>query len=343
MRAMFVHGPRDLRLGEMPKPEPGPGQVLVRVRAVGICGSDVHTYQYGEIGGTVIRSPLVLGHELSGVVEALGPGVQGPPPGTPVAVDPSVSCGRCEFCLEGDPHICPSIHFFGNWPHHGGFREYLAHPADLVHPLPEGMSFDEGALLEPMGIALFVADLAGIRLGDRVAVLGSGPIGLLCVQMARLAGAAEITATDVVVERLGAARRLGADMAWNAATDDVVARIVDHTGGRGVDVVIEAAGAPETVEQAMEVAKPGGTVVLVGIPAEDRVTFKASVARRKGLTIKYDRRMKHTYPRCIALAQAGRVNLKPLATHHFPLERLGDALDLVIGRADGVLKAIIEV
>ncbi len=343
MKAMLVHGPRDVRLAELPRPEPGPGEVLVRVKVVGICGSDTHSYLYGEIGGTAIEQPLVLGHELSGVVETLGPGVAGPAVGTPVAVDPSISCGRCELCLEGDPHLCRENRFFGVYPWHGGFREYLAHPAELVYPLPEGMTFDEGALLEPMGIALYVAQLADYRLGDRVAVLGSGPIGLLSIQMARLAGAAEITATDLVVPRLGAARRLGADMAWNAASDDVVARIMASTGGRGVDVAIEASGAIEAVEQAMEVCRPGGTVVLVGIPAEDRVTFKASVARRKGLTIKYDRRMKHTYARCMALARGGRVNLAALATHHFPLERLAEALETAIARRDGVLKAMVEV
>lgn len=343
MRAMLVYGPRDVRAGEMPKPVPGPGEVLVRVKAVGICGSDVHNYLYGEIGGAVIEQPLVVGHESAGVIEALGPGVRGLQVGMRVAVDPSVSCGHCEFCIEGDPHVCPHNRFFGVYPTHGAFREYLAHPADLVFPLPEGMSFDEGALLEPMGIASYVAGLAGIRLGDRVAILGAGPIGLLSLQMVRLAGAAEVIATDLVPERLEAALRMGANRVWSAAGEDVVARIMDHTRGRGVDVVIEAAGSPETVEQAMELAKPCGTVVLVGIPPEDRVSFRPSVPRRKGLTVKFDRRMKHTYPRCISLVQAGRVDLKPLATHHFPLERLQDAFELVIARKDGVLKAIVEV
>lgn len=343
MRAMLVYGPRDLRADEMPKPEPGPGEVLVRVKTVGICGSDVHNYIYGEIGGSVIEQPLAVGHEPAGIIEALGPGVTGLEVGMRVAVDPSISCGHCEFCEEGDPHVCLQNRFFGVYPNHGAFREYLVHPANLVFPLPGGMSFDEGALLEPMGIALYVAGLADIRLGDRVAVLGSGSIGLLSMQMVRLAGAGEIIATDVVPERLEAARRWGADLTFNAASEDVVAKIMDHTRGRGVDVVIEAAGAPDTPEQAMEIAKPAGTVVLVGIPAEDHLSFRPSVPRRKGLTVKFDRRMKHTYPRCIQLVEAGKVDLKPLATHHFPLERLEEAFELVIGRKDGVLKAMIEI
>lgn len=343
MKAMMVHGSRDVRLHELPRPEPGPGEVLVRVKACGICGSDLHNYAHGEIGGVAIESPLIVGHELAGVVEALGPGVTRPAVGTPVAVDPSISCGMCEFCLEGDPHVCPQNRFFGNYPTHGGFREYLAHPADLVFPLPEGLSFDEGALLEPMGIAMYVAALADIRLGDRVAILGSGPIGLLCAEMVRLSGAAEIISTDLVDARLAAARRCGATLALNANHEDVVARIMEQTRGRGVDVAIEAAGEQETVDQAMEVTKPGGTVVLVGIPVGERFSFKTAVVRRKGLTIKYDRRMKHTYARCMALVQAGKIDLKPLASHHFPLERLQDAFELAIARADGVLKAIIEI
>jgi len=342
MKAMLLHGPRDLRLDELPKPAPGPGEVLVRIKAVGICGSDMHRYLYGEIGGVPITRPLILGHEAAGVIEALGPGVAGPPVGTAVAVDPSKSCGHCEFCLEGDPHVCPRNEFFGVNPCHGAFREYVAHPADLVFPLPAGLNLDEGALLEPLGIAMYSVGLGGVRLGDRVAVLGSGPIGLLMIELLRLSGTAEIIATDLVPERLQAARRLGADLALNAGQEDIVARIMDHTAGRGVDLVIDAAGAPDTAEQAVEIAKPAGTVVLVGIPIDDRVTFTHSVARRKGLTIKLDRRAKHTYPRCIALAAAGRVDLKPLATHHFPLERLPEAFDLAINRTDGVLKAIIE-
>jgi len=343
MRAMFLHGPKDLRLGEMPKPVPGPGEALVRVKTVGICGSDQHNYLFGEIGGVFLKEPLVIGHEVSGVVEALGPGVEGPAVGTPVAVDPSISCGHCQYCLEGYPNLCPQNRFFGGPPVHGGLCEYLTHPAELLFPLPAGMSYDEGALLEPMGVALYVAGLADVRLGDRVAVLGCGPIGLMTIQMLRLSGAVEILATDVVPERLQAAQRLGADWVCHAGEQDAVRAIKEHTGGRGVDVVIEAAGVLETVPQAVEAVRPGGTVVIVGIPPEDRISFVVSTARRKGLTIKFDRRMAHTYPRSIDLVASGRVNIRPLATHHFPLERTAEAIELVLARRDGVLKAMIEV
>lgn len=343
MKAMFVHGPHDVRLAELPKPEPGPGEVLVRIKSVGICGSDIHAYELFDNGGVTIASPLILGHESAGVVEALGPGVKGPAVGTPVAVDPSISCEQCEFCLEGDPHVCQKNRFFGVYPTHGALREYLTHPAHLVFPLAEGLSVMEGALLEPMGIAMYVTELADIRLGDRVAVLGSGPIGLMTTQLVRLSGAAEIIATDVVPERVKAAPRFGADIALDASREDVVARIMDHTKGRGVDVVIHATDVEETVDQAMAIAKPAGTVVMVGIPHRDQVSFRHSPARRKGLTIKFDRRMKHTYPRCMALVQAGRVDVKPIATHHFPLERLADGLEMASHRRGGALKVMIDV
>jgi L-iditol 2-dehydrogenase len=343
MRAMFVHGPRDLRPGDMPKPVPGPGEVLVRIKAVGICGSDVHNYVFGEIGGALITEPLVIGHEAAGIIEALGPGVHGLTVGMRVAVDPSLSCGHCELCVEGDPHICRDNRFFGVAPTHGAFREYIAHPADAVFPLPAGMTMDEGALLEPMGIGMYVAQLADVRLGDRVGILGCGPIGLMTGQMIRLSGAGEIIGTDKVEARLATARRLAMDTTFDANDPQVVKRIWEHTKGRGLDVVIDCAGANETSEQAMELARPGGTVVLVGIPPEDKIEFKASVPRRKGLTVKFDRRMKHTYQRCIQFVEAGRVDIKPLATHHFPLERLVEAMELVISRGDGVLKTMIEI
>ncbi len=343
MKAVLLYGPRDFRMEDWPIPEPGPGEVLVRLKRVGICGSDVHNYLEGEIGGVKVTEPLVLGHESAGVIEALGPGVEGPAVGTPVAIDPSMSCGHCELCREGYENLCRANRFHGVAPVHGTFREYLTHPAHLVHPLPEGMSLDEGALLEPMGISMEVAALADVRVGDQVAVLGCGPIGLLSIQMLRLAGAGEITGTDLVVGRLGAARRAGADMAWNAGTEDVVAKIMDHTRGRGVDIVVEAAGSPETMEQAVEVVRPGGTIVMVGIPVVDQCLFKHSLARRKGVIFKFDRRMRHTYLRSMLLWQNGRVDLKPLATHHFPLDKLGEAFDLVVAKGDGVLKAMIEI
>jgi len=333
-----------MRVETVPCPEPVEGELLIRVRAVGVCGSDVHYFHDGGIGITKVTEPHELGHEFSGVVAALGPGVDGPPVGTRVAVEPAIHCGHCEFCLEGHPNICPQVQFVSTPPLGGSLVEYLAHPAELVFPMPDAMDFADGAMLEPLGVAIHTVNLARLRPGDTVAILGSGPIGLLTLEVARLSGAAKAYATDLEPERLAAAQRLGASAVFQADGADPVAWISELTQGRGVDVVFEAAWAAETVGQAVAMVKPGGRVVIGGIPSgADAITYPASTARRKGLTIKMVRRMKHTYPRSISLVQDGLVDVQSLITHRFPLEAASEAFELVDARADGVIKALIEV
>ncbi len=344
MIAARLYGPRDMRIEEMPEPPPpGPGEVQLRVTSVGICGSDLHQWAIGQIGNASAAGPVVLGHEFAGVVTAVGPGVEGLTIGQRVAADPAIPCWRCEMCRMGHPNLCRRLHFCGLWPDDGALRERLNHPADACFPLPEALSDDEGAMLEPLGIGIHAMDLAKLRVAHSVAVLGCGGIGLLLIRLARLAGARPIFATDRVPHRLAAARRYGADEVFNVTEVDPVAAVLRATGGRGVDVALEAAWADETVEQAAEMARMGGRVVLVGIPAEDALHMRASTARRKGLTIVFSRRMKHTYPRAIALAQAGDVDLRGLVTHRFPLARAADAFRLAETYADGALRVVVEV
>ncbi len=340
MKAVKLYRAGVLRTEEMPRPEPKPGEVLVRIKAVGVCGSDIHYFKDGRIGDTPIRSPLVLGHEPAGVIEAVGKWVTQFEIGDRVAVDPALSCGVCECCLEGNPNLCPDVRFFGSPPVDGAFREFLTHPAHAVFKLSDGLSFADGAMLEPFGVAVHAVDLGKIRTGTSAAILGVGSIGLCVLQLARLSGAAEIFVTDLIDSRLDLARQLGADVALRA-DDDPVGRIRKLTGGRGVDVVFEAAGAVETPQQAVDLLKPGGTLVLIGICPEDRIPLKASAARRKGITIRMARRMKHVYPRAIRLAERNTVDLKCLVTHRYPLERIAEAFDVVGGYKDGVIKAII--
>ncbi len=342
MLAARLHRAFDLRIEEMPVPVPGEGEVLLGVKAVGVCGSDVHHYAEGGIGDEVVEQPLVLGHEFSAVVEELGPGVEGFKVGDRVAVEPGRSCGLCEYCKGGNPNLCPDVRFCGSPPYDGALRQYITYPADYLFHLPPEVDYDQGAMLEPLGIAIHSADLSKMRVGDTVAVLGCGPIGLLTIEMARLAGATEIFATDLLDYRLEAAQRLGATAVLNPERQDVVAAILERTGGRGVDVSFEAAGAPETPQQAATVIKRGGRVILIGIPSDNETYFQASTIRRKGLTIKLVRRMKFTYPRAIALAARGMVDLSSLITHRFPLEKTGQALEVVRNYADGVIKALIE-
>jgi len=343
MKAARLYGPGDFRFDDIPVPVPGPRQVLLQVLTVGVCGSGVHYFLDGGIGDDKVEEPFVIGHEFSARIAALGPGVDGPPVGTRVTVEPAISCGKCEFCLEGHPNLCENILFCSTPPTQGALQEYMVHPVDLVFPIPDSISDAEGAVLEPLGIALHTIRLAKLHPGDTVAILGSGPIGLLTLRVALLSGARAAYVTDLVPERLAMAERFGATATFKADEGDPVAGVMEQTHGRGVDVAFETAWADETVGQAAEMARRGGKLIMVGIPREDVAVFPAHAIRRKGLTIKYVRRMKHTYPRAIAMVRDGLIDVAGLVTHWFSLERAAEAYQLVASREDGVLKAVIEV
>lgn len=343
MNAARLYAPGDIRIEELPEPcPPGPGEVLLAVTAVGICGSDLHYYREGGLGGLVVEEPLILGHEFAARVEDVGPDVS-IPAGTRVAVEPGRSCGQCEACLEGHPNLCARILFCGSPLVDGALRERMLYPVSLLFPLPENVSDVEGAALEPLGIGLHALSLARLEPGRTAAVLGAGPIGLMLVMLCRAAGAVEVIVTEPVPHRREAALRLGATTALDPAAEPAGAAIRRLTGGRGVDVAFEAAGAPATPAEAAEAARPGGHVVLVGIPADDRLVLSHALARRKGLTFRFARRMKHTYPRALALVAGGRLDLRPLLTHHFPLAATAEAFRIADSYADGALKVTVRV
>ena len=329
-----LHGVGDLRLHDEPLPEPGAGDVLVRVTAVGICGSDLHWLSQAGIGNERLSRPLVLCHEFAGMIDS------GERRGQRVAVDPSVPCGACELCRKGHPNLCTAQHFAGQGSEDGALREYLAWPSRCLHPLPDSLSDADGAMLEPLGVAIHAVDLGHLRTGMTVAVFGSGPIGLLILRLVRTMGAARLIATDTLPHRLEAARLLAKAELFQADGGREAGEIVAATGGRGVDVAFETAGDNDAVEAAVASLKPGGCLVLVGIPADDRTAFSASIARRKGLTIKLSRRMKHAYPRAIHLVETGAVDVRSLVTHRFPLAQFDRAFDVAC-RREG-LKVIVE-
>lgn len=334
MKVARAYGVRDLRLVEEPAPTPEHGERLIEVRAVGICGSDLHWYEEAGIGDAGLERPLVLGHELAGVVRG------GELDGQPVAVDPAIPCGFCESCQQGHPNLCPGVRFAGHGRQDGGLREFMAWPAQNLHPLPAGMTFAEGVMLEPLGTALFAADLVRVRPGMTVGIYGCGPIGLLLVRVARLMGALQVLVTERLTHRLEAALRLGATHAFVAEDGAEQGCILSATNGRGVDVAFEAAGDNQAVETAIATTRPGGTVALIGIPGDDRTSFQASAARRKGLTIKLVRRMKHAYPRAIAMVASGLIELSSLVTHRFPLEGYQQAFETA-ARREGI-KVLID-
>lgn len=347
MLAARLHGPRDLRLERIPHPgPPGRGQALVRVRCTGMCGSDLHSYLDARIGDTPIEGPLILGHEFSAIVEVVGPGSldgNGEPlkPGVRVAVDPAQPCHCCELCEHGHPNLCCRLAFCGNYPYGGSFCEWMHMPARSCFPMPKSIDDEETALLEPLGVAMHAVDFSKLRIGHSVAIIGAGPIGLLILQLVKLAGADPVFITDKLPWRLTLAQKWGG-IPIHCGKEDPVKRVDAETRGRGVDVAIEAAWADHSVEQAAEMARLGGRLVLVGIPGEDRFTLRHSNARRKGLSIIMSRRMKHAYPRAIRLAEQGRVDLRGLVSHRFPLKRIGAAFTLNTAYKDKVVKVIVN-
>jgi L-iditol 2-dehydrogenase len=319
MRVARLHGPGDVRLTTEDRPAVGDGEWLVEVTSVGLCGSDLHWFTEGAIGDAKLSRPLVLGHEMAGVVRG------GPADGTRVAIDPAIPCGHCEICLAGHPNLCPDVVFAGHGTRDGGLRQFLAWPSHRLHPLPDRLTDDDGAMLEPLGVALHALDLGHLRVARTVAVVGCGPIGLLLVQLARLSGATRVLAVEPLPHRMAAAVRSGAE----PAEGDAVA-----------DVVFEVSGSDEAVATAMRLAKPGARVVLVGIPDGDRTTFSAALGRRKGLTLVFSRRMGEVYPRAIDLAARGLVDLGPVVSSVFPLTEVDAAMATAAARTG--LKVVVH-
>jgi L-iditol 2-dehydrogenase len=347
MLAARLHGPRDLRVERVPAPgPPAPGEVLLRVRTTGVCGSDLHLYQDARIGATSIEAPFVIGHEFSAVVEAAAPGAldgwhQPLAIGTRVAVDPAQPCGHCELCDLGHPNLCVNLHFCGNYPDAGSLCEWLHMPARSCYPLPDAIDDTLGALIEPLGVAIHAIDLARIRVGDTVAIVGAGPIGLLVLQLARLSGASVVFAADPLGPRLTLAERWGGRPVPCAGDDPAVA-VMRDTGGRGVDVAIEAAWADASIEQAAAMARLGGRLILVGIPGDDRLEMQHSTARRKGLTVRMCRRMKHVHRRAMDLILRGRVDLAGLVSHRFTLAEAPEAFRMNAAYEGGVVKVMVD-
>jgi len=325
VRTLRLHGAGDLRLADEAPPVPGPGEALVRVTAVGICGSDLHWYDESGIGDAVLTRPLVLGHEAAGVI------ADGPRTGQRVAIDPSIPCGACETCALGRGHLCPQVRFLGHSTTDGAMRELIAWPETNLVPLPDSIDDAAGAMLEPLGVAIHALRLAKVRPGDTVGVLGCGPIGLLLIQLARAAGATTVVATDRLPHRVAAATGLGAIAALVDGGAERQA-LLRATGGRGVDAAIEIAGDDDAIDAAIALTRPAGTVVIAGIPAGDQSTITASVARRKGLDLRFSRRMVHTYPQAIALVEAGRVDVGVVVSHLFALADFDAAFRTAVRR-----------
>jgi len=342
MKAAVLHKIRDIRIEERKTPVVRPGTALVKIKAVGICGSDVHYYSKGRIGKQIITKPQTLGHEASGTVVEIGKGVKILKVGDRVALEPGIFCGKCEFCRGNRPNLCRNIKFFGTPPVDGAFLEYIVHPANMLFKFPAELSFEEGALIEPLTVGMYAVELSGLKRGETAAILGAGTIGLSILKSAVLKNVKKIFVTDYLDYRLKIAKNHKNVVVLNAKTD-VVKKIKALTKGRGVDAVFEAAGSADAFKQSVEIAAVGGRVVWAGIPEEDYIKINNHEARRKELVIKTVRRTKHQNEKAVKALVSGKIKVKDLATHRFQLKDIKKAFETAEKYKDGVIKAIIEI
>lgn len=343
MKAAVLTGIRQIEVRDVPAPAiAAPNDVLIKVGTVGVCGSDVHYYTTGRIGSQVVQYPYIVGHEGAGTVEAVGPDVTRVKPGDRIAIEPAISCFECDQCRAGRPHTCRKLRFLGcPGQIEGCLAEYLVMPEPSCYPIPEGMTLTRAALSEPLAIGVYATRSAGSLAGLKVGILGAGPIGLSVLAAAMAAGTASVFVTDLLDYRLEAARRAGATWTGNPAQTDVVGDIAALEPG-GLDVVFECCGQQEALDQATDLLKPGGRLLIVGIPEVDRVSFSIDSLRRKELTIQNVRRQNHCVQPTLDALAAGTMNVDYFVTHRFPIERVAEAFDIVSGYRDGVIKAMID-
>jgi L-iditol 2-dehydrogenase len=328
-RSAVLHSPRDVTIEDRPMPEPGPGEVLVRVVAVGICGSDVHYYEHGRIGPYVVDAPMVIGHEASGEITAVGDGVPQDRIGEVVALEPGVPCRNCATCLSGHYNLCPDVVFFATPPVDGAICEYVTLAAAFAHPAPNGLDHDHAAMAEPVSVGVWACRRAGVQAGDRVLVTGAGPIGLLTAQVARAFGARSVTVTDMNPNRVATATQLRLD-----------GRLASAPLEAEYDVLLECSGAPAALNAGMNAMARTGRVVLVGMGA-DIVSINVPLVQGRELTITGTFRYANTYPLALELIAGGAVDVATVITHHFDIDHTVDALTLAAREPDS-LKAIVR-
>lgn len=343
MKAMVLTGIRKMEMQDLPTPAIKEGtDVLIKMKVVGVCGSDVHYYTNGKIGNQVVKYPFPVGHEGAGEVVEVGKDVTRVKPGDRIAIEPAMPCGLCDQCKVGRPHTCRKLRFLG-CPNQadGCLTEYIVMPESSCFPIPDSMTYTEAAISEPLAIGLYAVNQP-IPLKDAtVGILGFGPIGMSVLLSAQAKGATKIFVTDLVDERLQIARECGAFWAGNPAKADVVAEV----GSKEpllLDVVFECCGKQEAIDQAVEMLKPGGKLMVIGIPEFDRWSFPVDKMRHKEICVQNVRRQNHTLTETLKLMETGEINVGKMATHRFPFSQTKEAFDLVTGYRDGVMKAMVD-
>jgi len=343
--AAVLHTINDIRLDQCPVPEPEPDQVLLRMDSVGICGSDVHYWTHGAIGDFIVKAPMVLGHEAAGIVHKLGANVKTLKIGDRVAIEPGVPCRRCTYCKEGGYNLCPDMQFCATPPVHGNLARYYVHAADFCYKLPDHMTLEEGALMEPLAVGVHACTRAGVGLGKKVLICGAGPIGLVNLITAKAMGATEVVITDITQNRLDVAKSLGADHVYKvemgAKAEDMAEDIRKLLGGDGSHVTIECSGVESSIRFGIFSTRSGGCLVLVGL-GKPEVTLPIVNAAVREVDIRGIFRYANCYPKAIDMVASGKVNVKPLITHRFQFEDTVKAFETAKTGAGGAIKVMIK-
>ncbi len=343
IKAMVLTGIREMEMREVPGPEiTRPGDVLIRMGVVGVCGSDVHYYTTGRIGSQVVEYPFMVGHEGAGIVEAVGKGVTAIKPGMRIAIEPAMTCGKCDQCLAGRVNTCRATRFLGcPGQAEGCLSEFIVMPESCCFPIHDKTTLDQATISEPLAIGVYAVRESIPMNNARIGILGMGPIGQTVLLPARHAGAEKIYTSDRISERCDLALQFGADYSGNPDKQDIVSEILEYEP-LGLDVVFECCGMQEALDQSIELLKPGGLLMLIGIPEFERISFVIDKMRRKEITLRNVRRQAHCVQEALDLIENGRINVDPMVTHRFPFGETKAAFDLVAGYRDGVLKAMID-
>jgi L-iditol 2-dehydrogenase len=342
MKAALLTGIRQFEIGQVPEPKlTKDTDVLIRIKTVGVCGSDIHYYTTGRIGSQIIQFPFVVGHEAAGIVEQTGKEVTRVKPGQRIAIDPAVYCGHCDQCRAGRENTCRELLFLG-CPGQlaGALCEHLALPEICCYPINDSTTFEQATLSEPLAIAVYAVERSHLPARANVAILGAGPIGMSVFHALRAKNACDVYITDKIQDRLDFSRKLHPKWCGNPDRTDVVKEI-SNLEPLLMDAVYECSGDKVAFDHAIKLLKPGGTLTLVGIPEFDEVSFPIHDLRRKEITIINVRRQAHCTQKAIDLLEQRQINMDTMVTHYFPLEETRQAFDLVANYRDGVMKAMI--
>jgi len=342
MKSVVLTGVRKFELRDSPTPNlESDADVLIKVGAVGLCGSDVHYYLKDRVGDQTVCYPWILGHECAGVIQEVGGIVTKMKPGDRVAVDPAFSCGRCDQCVGGRPHTCRNLRFLG-YPGQlmGGLSEFIVVPEANCHLIPDNMTMTQAALVEPLSIGIYSVGFLDKICTQSIGILGSGPIGLSVLKAATATGAGSVYMTDKVKERLRAACSTGAAWVGNPDLSDIVKDVLDNEP-LGLDAVFECCGDQAALDQAVELLRPGGRLLILGIPWADRVSFDISRLRRKEISVQNVRRQHHCFPPAIELISSRRADIDFMVTHSFDLTETQEAFELLSDYKDGVIKTMV--